>query len=146
MASKLFWPFLVRFGLNLGLNNLKFNQEAIFAVDSIESIQSSRSDRVDPIESIQSSRFHWKWLPGQILSCLDLNLVQIGSKMAIFGLNLDSNRSDRVGPIKSIRSSRSDRVDPIESIRLEMASWSNFKLFRPKFGPNRSKNGHLIAS
>ena len=29
-------PFLVRFGLNLGLNNLKFGQEAIF--DLIESI------------------------------------------------------------------------------------------------------------
>jgi len=33
------------------------------------------------------------------------------------------------------------RVDPIESIRLEMASWSNFKLFRPKLSPNRTKNG-----
>jgi len=34
-----------------------------------------RSDRVDPIESMQ------KWIPGQILSCLDLNFVQIGPKM-----------------------------------------------------------------
>jgi len=113
------WPFLVRFGLNLGLNNLKFDQEAIFEVNSIESIRSGRSaigsirdqvdrvdprsgrsgrsaigsirDRVDPrsgrsaIGSIRSSRFDWKWLPGQILSCLDLNWVQIGPKMAIFG-------------------------------------------------------------
>jgi len=43
----------------------------------------SRSDRVDPIESIRSSQFDWKWISGQILSCLDLNLVQIGAKMAI---------------------------------------------------------------
>jgi len=48
----------------------------------------SRFDRVDLIESIRSirsSRFDWKWLPGRILSCLDLNWVQIGPKMAIFG-------------------------------------------------------------
>jgi len=45
------WPFLVRFGLNLGLNNLKFNQEAIFSFDSIESIRSSRSVRVDSIRN-----------------------------------------------------------------------------------------------
>ena len=38
------WPFLVRLGLNLGLNNLKLDQEAIFEVNSIESIR----DRVDP--------------------------------------------------------------------------------------------------
>jgi len=44
-----------------------------------------------------------------------------------------------LGSIGSIR----DRVDPIESIRLEMASWSNFKLFRPKLSPNRTKNGHF---
>jgi len=31
----------------------------------------------------------------------------------------------------------------IESSRLEMASWSNFKLFRPKLSPNRTKNGHF---
>jgi len=37
----------------------------------------------------------------------------------------------------------SDRVDPIESIRSEMAFWPNFKLFRPKFSPNRTKNGHF---
>jgi len=35
-------PFLVRFGLNLGLNNLKFGQEAIF--DLIESIRLNRVD------------------------------------------------------------------------------------------------------
>ncbi len=60
-------PFLVRFGLNLVLINLKFSQEAIFAVDLIKS---SRSNRV---ESIQLSRFDRKWLPDLILSCLDLN-------------------------------------------------------------------------
>ncbi len=47
---------LVQFGHYLGLNNLKFGQEAIFAV-----------------ESIRSSRFNKKWLLGQILSCSDLN-------------------------------------------------------------------------
>ncbi len=36
---------------------------------------------VDPIESIRSSKFNKKWLPGQILSCLDLNWVQIRPKM-----------------------------------------------------------------
>ena len=46
----------------MSLNNLKFVQKAI-------------SDRVDRIDQ--------KWLSGQILSCLDLNLVQIGPKMAI---------------------------------------------------------------
>ena len=40
-------PFLVRFGQNLGLNNLKFGQESIFAVDSIGSTRSTRSDRID---------------------------------------------------------------------------------------------------
>jgi hypothetical protein len=41
------WPFLVRFGLNLGLNNLKFDQEAIFEVNPIGSIR-DRVDWVDP--------------------------------------------------------------------------------------------------
>jgi len=36
-------PFLVRFGLNLGLNNLKFDLEAIS--NRIDSIGSTRSDR-----------------------------------------------------------------------------------------------------
>jgi len=52
---RLKWPLLVRFGLNLGLNNLKFGQKAI----------SDRINRVDRIDQ--------KWLSGQILSCLDLN-------------------------------------------------------------------------
>ncbi len=52
-----FLPFLVRFGLNLGLNNLKFDQEAIF--EWIDSIGSKFGSKI--------------WLPGQILSCLDLN-------------------------------------------------------------------------
>ena len=47
-----------------------------------------------------------------------------------------SSRVDRVDPIES---SRSDRVDPTKSSRLEMASWSNFKLFRPKLSPNHTK-------
>jgi len=42
------WPFLVRFGLNLGLNNLKFDQEAISnRIDSIGSTWSDRSDRIE---------------------------------------------------------------------------------------------------
>jgi len=36
---------------------------------------------------------------------------------------------------------RVNLIDPIESIRSEMALWPNFKLFRPKFSPNRTKNG-----
>jgi hypothetical protein len=43
---------------------------------------------------IQWSRFNQKWLPGQILSCLDLNCVKIGPKMTVFvrfGLNLGLN-------------------------------------------------------
>ncbi len=82
---------------NLGLNNLKFNQEAIFAVNSfVDPIESIRSEmaswsnfrlcRVDPIKSSRSDRvdlirngFLVKFY------CLDLNWVQIGPKMAIFG-------------------------------------------------------------
>jgi len=48
-------------------------------------IWTSWFDWVDPIELIPSSWFNQKWLPGWILSCLDLNWVQIGQKMAIFG-------------------------------------------------------------
>ncbi len=69
---RLKWPFLVRFELNLGLNNLKFGQKAI----SVRSDQPDRSDQ--------------KWLSGQILSCLDLNWAQIGPKMAILSC-LDLN-------------------------------------------------------
>jgi hypothetical protein len=42
-------PFLVRFGLNLGLNSLKFGQKAIS--DRIDSIWSSQSNWVDPIRN-----------------------------------------------------------------------------------------------
>ncbi len=45
------WTNNAIFGLNLGLNNLKFNKEAIFADDLIESIQLSRSDQVDSIKN-----------------------------------------------------------------------------------------------
>jgi hypothetical protein len=51
------WPFLVRFGLNLGLNNLKFDQEAIsdrldlIGSTRLDRIDSTRSDRVDSIEN-----------------------------------------------------------------------------------------------
>ncbi len=50
------WPFLVWFGLNLGLNNLKFDQEAIF--DWIASIGLTWLDRLDG-----STRSDWlqKW-------------------------------------------------------------------------------------
>ncbi len=66
-------------------------------------ICNSELSQSDQVESIRSSRFDWKWFPGEILSCLDLNWVQIGPKMAIFADNL----------IESIRSSWSDWVDPI---------------------------------
>ena len=56
---RLKWPFLVRFGLNLGLNNLKFGQKAI----SDRSDRPNRPDRPDRPDQ----------LSGQILSCLDLN-------------------------------------------------------------------------
>jgi len=68
--------FLVLFGLNSGLNNLKFKQEAIFAVDLAKK---SWSDWVNPIRSIWLGRFDQKWLPGCTLSCLDLNCFQFGS-------------------------------------------------------------------
>ena len=48
--------------------------------DRINVIESMRSNQIDSIESNQLQ----KWLPGQILSCLDLNWVQIGPKIAIF--------------------------------------------------------------
>ena len=56
---------------------IHFYIDPIDRIDPIESIRSDRSDRVDPIESIRSNRLQ-KWIPGQILSCLDLNFVQIG--------------------------------------------------------------------
>jgi len=90
-ACRLKTPFWVRFGLNLGLNNLKFGQKAI--CDWIELIES-----IGLIQSIRSIR-----------------------------------------SIQSIRSIRS--IQSIRSIRSEMAFWPNFKLFRPKFSPNRTKNG-----
>jgi len=42
------WPYLVQFGLNLGLNNLKFNQEAIS--DQFDSNRLTQSDRLDQIK------------------------------------------------------------------------------------------------
>ena len=78
-------------------------------VDPIELILSSRSDRsyrvdpIDPIESIRSNRLQ-KWIPGQILSCLDLNFVQIGPKMVDFCRR--SDRRNRIDAIGSIGSSR----------------------------------------
>jgi len=53
--------------------------------------------------------------------------------------------SDCIDPITSIQSRQSDPVDPIESILSEMASWPNFKLFRPKLSPNQTKNSHLTG-
>jgi hypothetical protein len=49
------WPFMVRFRLNLGLNNLKFVHKSISAVESIRSI---RFDPIDSIRSIRSDRFN----------------------------------------------------------------------------------------
>ncbi len=77
-------------------------------VNRIESIGSSQSDWGDRIELIGSSRFDWEWLPGRILSCLDLNWVQIGpkmAKMAIFGPIFD-----RIDSIGSIRLTWSDQI------------------------------------
>jgi hypothetical protein len=54
---------LVRFGLNLGLNNLKFDQEAIFAVYLIQLSRYDRSNKSDRVD------FDQKWLPGRSLSC-----------------------------------------------------------------------------
>jgi len=48
-------PFMVWFGLNLGLNNLKFGQEAIFC----HWINSVQSNRLESIESIQSKIASW---------------------------------------------------------------------------------------
>jgi len=50
-----------------------------------------------------------------------IDRIDIGSIGSI------SDRSDRY---------RIDRIDP-------MAFWPNFKLFRPKLSPNRTKNGHF---
>ena len=49
----------------------------------LQSMRSDRLDRIDRIGSIGSYRLQ-KWSPGQILSCLDLNFVQIGPKMVDF--------------------------------------------------------------
>jgi hypothetical protein len=48
-------PFLVRFRLNLGLNNLKFVHKSISAVKSnrFDSIRLIRFDRVNSMESIR---------------------------------------------------------------------------------------------
>jgi hypothetical protein len=48
-------PFLVPFGLNLGLNNLKFGQKAIS--DRIDSIGSTRSDRSDLLKNDDYNRY-----------------------------------------------------------------------------------------
>ncbi len=51
-------------------------------LNRIDSIVSTRSYQLDRINSIWSRRSDQMWLSGQILSCLDLNWVQIGPKMA----------------------------------------------------------------
>ena len=53
------WPFMVRFRLNLGLNNLKFVHKSISAVESnrFDPIGSIRSIRCNPIDAIRSIRF-----------------------------------------------------------------------------------------
>ncbi len=97
-------------------------------------IQSSRFDQFDWTKSV--------W-------------VQIGPKMAIFsifgliwtqfrskqlkirpGSHFQSNRLNSIGLTQS---DRLNRINSIESTS-KMASWSNFKLFRPKLSPNRTKN------
>ncbi len=53
-------------------------------IDQIKSIKSNQSNQIDQIKSINSNQLQ-KWLPGQIFSCLDLNWLQIGPKMAKIG-------------------------------------------------------------
>jgi hypothetical protein len=92
------WPFLVRFGLNLGLNNLKIDQEAIF--NRINSIGSTQLDRLQ------------KWLCGRILSCLDLNLVRFGLNLGLNSLKFDQEAiSNRIDSIRSTQLDRLDRID-----------------------------------
>ena len=95
-----FWPFLVQFRLILGLNNFKFVHKSIFAVytsiwsnqlDWINLIGSTWLDQLDWINLIGSTQLNQiesnrlqKWICRQILSCLDLNWVQIGPKMALW--------------------------------------------------------------
>jgi len=52
-----------------------------------------------------------------------------------FGLNLGLNN------LKFGQKAICDWIESIWLIRSEMAFWPNFKLFRPKFSPNRTKNG-----
>ena len=66
----------------------------------------------------------------------NVNIETVTSKLA--STYLTSTRSIRsIGSILD-RSDwyRIDRIDP-------MAFWPNFKLFRPKLSPNRTKNGHF---
>jgi len=69
--------FLVQFGLNLGLNNLIFGQEAIF----------------DQIDSIEPSQFDWTksiWLYR-----VDLNLIMLNDRNEFLDKNLKNK--GRVG-------------------------------------------------
>ncbi len=109
-------------------------------LDRIDSIGSTQSYWLDWIDSIRSNWLQ-KWLPGQILGCLDLNWVQIGPKMAFFGPIWTQFRSKQL-KIQPGSHFWSDRLDQIK-LTTKMASWSNFKLFRPKLSPNRTKNGHF---
>ncbi len=43
--------------------------------------------------------------------------------------------------VYSIRLNQSNRVNPINPIELIRSEMANFKLFRPKLSPNRTKNG-----
>ena len=54
--SFVFWPFLVRFRLNLGLNHLKCVHKSISAVNSIQLIRFNSSDLIR-CNSIQASQF-----------------------------------------------------------------------------------------
>jgi len=63
--------------------------------------------------------------------------------MAIFGPIWTQFRSKqlKIWPESHFWLDRVDPIDPIDSIWSEMAFWPNFKLFRPKFSPNWTKNG-----
>jgi len=90
-SNQLNGAVLVQFGLNLGLNYLKFGQEAIFAVESTQLDQLDGSTwldwlgQIDSIGSTWSDQINCKMASWPMLSCLGLNWFQIRPKMAKIG-------------------------------------------------------------
>jgi hypothetical protein len=117
---------LVRFWLNLGLNNLKFGQESISAVDliqsnqsnridPIESIQSNRSNRIDPIELIQSEMDSWTnfklFRPKLSQNRTKTDKIKNSDHTVSFFTTVNYRNSKiRIDPIESIQSNRSNRI------------------------------------